>query len=361
MPSIRSGIEWSRVRQQFREDYQFAMIVLFGLLAATVVSGFVVYRYAFGYYFGGTVNLLIVVSMLLVLLYALRSGETRRAGLFFCVATVVACIASTAMFGRTGILWGYVVLWVNFLLTTRRFALIANLVLTTVLIVETSLFESVLEGVTYIVTALMVTTFAWIFAHRLATYQQRLETLALQDPLTFAGNRRQMRQDLNAALESHRRMGQGFALVLIDLDHFKRINDEQGHEVGDEALKAFADAIRSAIRAVDGFYRFGGEEFVVLLRGDDPEQVESVVRRLHRRVSGRLAFGGEVLKFSAGVAMLNSGEDWPAWLSRADRALYRAKQAGRDRIELASSPDAAGPVPISPKTGRLNDDATGSG
>ncbi|NKI36591.1 GGDEF domain-containing protein [Wenzhouxiangella sp. XN79A] len=360
MPSIRSGIDWSRVRQQFREDYQFSMIVLFGLLAASVVTGFVIYRYAFDYYFGGTVNLMIVVSMLLVLVYALRSGETRRAGIFFCVVTVVACIASTAMFGRTGILWGYVVLWVNFLLTSRRFALAANLILMTILIIETSLFESVLEGVTYIVTALLVTTFAWIFAHRLASYQDQLMTLALQDPLTFAGNRRQMRQDLNAALEIHRRTGQAFALALIDLDHFKRINDGQGHDVGDEALKSFADAVRAAIRSVDGFYRFGGEEFVVLLRGDVPGDAEHVVRRLHQRVSGRLAFGGEVLQFSAGVAVLNSGEDWPTWLSRADRALYRAKQGGRNRIELAASPDAGGPAAASPKTGRLGADPTGA-
>ena len=126
MTEISRRIDWSRVRRQFREDYQFAMIVLFGLLASVVVTGFVIYRYAFGFYFGGTVNLMIVTSMLLVLVYALKSGRTRRAGIFFCAATVVACIASTAMFGRTGILWGYVVLWVNFLLTSRRFALVAS-------------------------------------------------------------------------------------------------------------------------------------------------------------------------------------------------------------------------------------------
>jgi diguanylate cyclase (GGDEF)-like protein len=352
MSSVRAGIDWGRVRQQFREDYQFAMIVLFGLLAATTVTGFVIYRYAFGFLFGGTVNLMIVLSMLLVLLYALRTGETRRAGVFFCVVTVVACIASTAMFGRTGILWGYVVLWFNFLLTSRRFALAANLLLMTVLIIETSLFESILEGVTYIVTALMVTTFAWIFAARLEGYQDQLETLALQDPLTFAGNRRQMRQDLSAALEAHRRSGEGYALMLIDLDHFKRINDEQGHDVGDAALKAFADAIRSAIRTGDGLYRFGGEEFVVLLRGDEPARVERVVQRLHETVSGQLEFGGEALHFSAGVATLTTGEDWPTWLSRADRALYRAKQSGRDRVEIAPAPGAGTPIPRSARMQR---------
>ena len=158
-------------RRKFRDDYQFAMIVLFGALAAVVISGFVVYRYLAGFYFGGTVNLLIVISVLLVLVYAVRSGRTRRAGQIFAIVTVIACIASTAMFGRTGILWGYLVLWINFLLTGRQFALVANLILMTVLIIETSLFQSVLEGVTYIVTALLVTTFGYIFAERLARYQ----------------------------------------------------------------------------------------------------------------------------------------------------------------------------------------------
>ncbi|HKL49848.1 MAG TPA: GGDEF domain-containing protein [Wenzhouxiangellaceae bacterium] len=343
-------------RRKFREDYQFAMIVLFGSLAALVVGGFVIYRYMFGYYFGGTVNLMIVCSMLLVLAYTVRSGRTRRAGRFFVVVTVVACIASTAMFGRTGILWGYVVLWMNYLLTDRRFALASNLVLMTVLIIETSLFQSILEGVTYIVTALLVTTFGYIFAERLARYQQQLEMLALQDPLTFAGNRRMMRRDLNAAVSNWRRSGKHYTLVLLDLDHFKRINDKFGHEVGDRALREFADLVREHIRAGDGFYRFGGEEFVLLLPDQGNEVALETTESLHRRISGRLNYFGEVLRFSAGVAVLHSDEDWPEWLTRADAAMYRAKHAGRDRIVLASEKTRPGPAEITPKTRRLRDD-----
>lgn len=348
---------WQGFLNQFRDDYQFAMIVLFGLVASLTISGFVVYRYVFGYYFGGTVNLMIVFSMLLVLFYTVKTGRTRRAGIFFCIATVVACIASTALFGRTGILWGYVVLWVNFLLTSRRFALAANLILIPILIIETSLFESVLEGVTYIVTALLVTTFAWIFAQRLSSYQSQLETLALQDPLTYAGNRRMMRRDLTAAISSNRRDGRDFTLVLIDLDHFKQINDRLGHETGDLALREFADRVRGLIRAEDGFYRFGGEEFVVLLSGRDQQQARAAVERLHRSLSGALNFEGHALLFSAGVAMLDHGEDWPAWLTRADRALYAAKQQGRDRISFAASRSGSSAQPESPKTSRLQGDA----
>ena len=338
-----------RIRAQFRDDYQFAMVVLFGVLAIVVVSGFVVYRYLNGFVFGGTVNLLIVIAMLLVLVYALRTGRTVRAGVLFTVVTVVACIASTALFGRTGILWGYVVLWVTFLLTNRRFALLTNLVLMTVLIIETSLFQSVLEGVTYIVTALMVTTFAWIFSGRLDRYQQQLEQLALQDPLTYAGNRRMMKRDLNAAISSHRRDGRPYTLVLLDLDDFKRLNDEQGHDVGDQALAAFADLLRNQVRAEDGFYRFGGEEFVLLLPGHGDSTGLATAESLHRRTSGQLQFGGHPIRFSGGVAVLGPEEDWPSWMARADRAMYRAKREGRNRIVLADRSIAAG------DSGRIRD------
>lgn len=344
-----------RFRRKFRDDYQFAMIVLFGGLAAIVIAGFAVYRFLFGYYYGGTVNLVIVLSVLLVLAYAIHTGRTLRAGRFFAVVIVIACIASTAMFGRTGILWGYVVLWVNFLLTGRRFALVSNLILMTVLIIETSLFQSVLEGVTYIVTALLVTTFGYIFAERLARYQDQLEKLALQDPLTFAGNRRMMRRDLTAAVSSNRRSGKDFTLILLDLDHFKRINDEYGHEVGDRALQEFADLVREHIRAEDGFYRFGGEEFVLLLPDHGREHAREVAGLLHERISGKLSYFDETLRFSAGVAVLRAEEDWPAWLTRADRAMYQAKHAGRDRVVLAREVLGPGPEAITPKTEWLTD------
>lgn len=331
-----------RIRAQFRDDYQFAMIVLFGVLAVVFVSGFTIYRYANGFMLGGTVDLLIVIAMLLVLIYALRAGETVRAGYFFATVSVVACIASAMMFGHTGVLWGYLTLWVNFLLTNRRFAVFMNLFLMTALIFETNLFQSVVEGVTYIVTGGLITTFAWIFAGRLAGYQSQLEKLALQDPLTYAGNRRMMKRDLNASISARHREGRSCTLLLLDLDEFKRLNDEQGHETGDQALSDFADLVRAQIRAEDGFYRFGGEEFVLLLPGHGDDSGLQTAESLHRRISGRLEYGGQLLRFSAGVAVLGVDEDWPAWLARADRAMYQAKHEGRDRVVLAETTPVAG-------------------
>jgi len=345
--------EW--FRKKFRDDYQFAMIVLFGAIAAFVVFGFAIYRYLAGYYIGGTVDLLIVISVLLVLFYTVYTGRTRRAGMIFAVVTVIACIASTAAFGRTGILWGYVVFWVNFLLTGRRFALFANLVLMAVLVIETSLFQSILEGASYIVTALLVTACGYIFAERLVRYQSQLETLALEDPLTRAGNRRRMRQDLTAAISAHRRNGTPYTLALLDLDHFKVINDEFGHETGDRILRDFSDLVRKQIREEDGFYRFGGEEFVLLLTDHGAQHASDAVESLHKRISGKLAYDRCVVRFSAGVAVLGEGEDWPAWLTRADTAMYQAKSAGRNQVVLANERSVTGTTQITPKTSRLRE------
>jgi len=324
-----------RLRRRFQEDYQFAMIMLFGLLASIVIVGFSIYRFGTGNLAGGIVNLVIAASVMTVMLYSARSGDSVRAGRFFAAVTVLACIASAAMFGRTGILWGYLILWANFLLTGRQFALAANAVLILVMLTAFSLFDSAVEKITYAVTAILVTCFGYIFAQRLARYQQQLEDLALQDPLTYAGNRRMLKRDLTAAIATRRRTGQDYILILMDLDHFKEINDTQGHDAGDHALSEFADLVRSQIRTEDGLYRFGGEEFVVLLPGHGRANMREVAEQLHLRTSGRLEFGGMALRHSCGAAVLRDDEEWTAWLRRADLAMYQAKRAGRNRVEVA--------------------------
>ncbi len=333
----------SRIRKRYRADYQFAMIMLFGLLASIVIIGFSIYRFTTGFTLGGFVNAAIAASVLLVMIYAARADDTSRAGHLFAIVTVAGCMTSTALFGSTGIFWGYVVLWINFLLTGRQFALAANLILILAMVFGFRQFDSLFETITYTVTASMVTIFGYIFAQRLSRYQSELEELALLDPLTYAGNRRMMIRDLKAAIAAHRRSGTDFMLVLIDLDNFKEINDALGHDVGDDALRRFADLLRAHTRAGDGLYRFGGEEFVLLISVHSRKEDRELVRKLHLRTTGRLKYDGMPVRYSAGAAVLCDGEDWPAWLRRADRAMYQAKRVGRNQVvfgENDATPDS---------------------
>ena len=151
---------------------------------------------------------------------------------------------------------------------------------------------------------------------------QTLRDESLRDPLTELGNRR----SADAELE---RLKHGDVVAVIDLDHFKGVNDTYGHAAGDRALRALADHLRCSVRGPDSVYRIGGEEFLVVLPGARGSGLD-VVRRLHQRWRAQ----ERVTTFSAGLAIMATGESAHAAVARADGALYQAKREGRDRVAL---------------------------
>jgi diguanylate cyclase len=335
---------------RLRADFDLAILFSFGLIAALVVAGFAIFRLLSGNLLGALVNCGVVVFLLAVMGYAWSSGNTRRAGALFVLVTAGGCIASTVVFGRTGVFWTFMVLWIHFVLTRRDIALAVNLTLILVVAAQGSLFEVGTERVAYAVTALLITTYGWIFSSRYDAQRQQLESLASHDPLTGAGNRRLLQHDLVGAVEAMRRHQQPAVLAVLDLDHFKRVNDALGHEAGDRVLVELIGIVRGRLRKADGVYRFGGEEFVVLLPHTEAAPARTLLQDLHRLINDGLGEGTPVaVTVSIGGAPLRPDEDWSTWLGRADAAMYRAKQSGRNRVvmhgdaaELAVHP---GPIP----------------
>jgi diguanylate cyclase len=158
------------------------------------------------------------------------------------------------------------------------------------------------------------------------------------DALTGVLNRRTLEATLSHDIARVRRTGGHLALAMIDLDHFKTINDVHGHQVGDEALIYFVQMARSVMRQSDALVRFGGDEFIMILPDTDARGGHLVLSRLHMLL-GKSPFTREgvaiLLSFSAGIAQLTGGEDDKQLLRRADKAAYLAKQAGRNCIRLA--------------------------
>lgn len=154
---------------------------------------------------------------------------------------------------------------------------------------------------------------------------------AQTDPLTGISNRTHMTRQIDQLLTQ----GQPFALVLLDLDHFKRINDQYGHPAGDEVIRDFARHLQASTRRGDGCGRVGGEEFMLLLPGVDAAQAQAIVLRLLERVRTAHPLPDvPALRYSAsaGLALRRPAEDAAQLYHRADRALYRAKNTGRDRL-----------------------------
>jgi diguanylate cyclase (GGDEF)-like protein len=178
----------------------------------------------------------------------------------------------------------------------------------------------------------------------LARVHVRLEETARTDPLTGARNRLRFAEDLRTVRARMSRLGEVQGLIAFDLDRFKLINDERGHLAGDEVLKAVVAAVRRTIRADDEVYRFGGEEFLVLVRVQDEAGMRTAGERL-RHVIADLAIAHPsntphgVVTVSLGAVLMTSGDVAATddeWLARADAALYEAKAGGRNRLVLAA-------------------------
>jgi len=160
---------------------------------------------------------------------------------------------------------------------------------------------------------------------------------AAHDALTTLPNRASATEQLGAAMARCQRDGRGLAVLFVDLDHFKRVNDTAGHAAGDRVLAEVARRMRSAVRQGDVVFRLGGDEFLVIMESvADEVSAEAVGRRLIRALSEPIDIGGRIVSVSAsvGVALsLDGGVDADWLLREADEALYRAKRAGRGRVE----------------------------
>jgi diguanylate cyclase (GGDEF)-like protein len=170
--------------------------------------------------------------------------------------------------------------------------------------------------------------------------QQR--QLAVRDGLTGLYNRRAFNELLTSAIANEdRRAGGSLGLAILDLDHFKSLNDTYGHPAGDAALRSLARLLNQHLRKGDQAARYGGEEFVVILPGSDEERSMGAAERLRSALEKhRFVFEGSRIPLTAsiGVAVWPAdGREPEALLSASDRALYAAKQAGRNRVVAASS------------------------
>ncbi len=172
-------------------------------------------------------------------------------------------------------------------------------------------------------------------------HQEKLEQLAATDPLTQLMNRRQFSQMVQREIQRVRRTGTPLSLMVLDIDHFKRINDTYGHDVGDEAIIALANNLREQVRAIDLIARLGGDEFIICLPETDVQQAKNVAERIrgsieHLHLTSR---SGKPIEFtlSIGLAPLSGDSDFEDLYIAADQALYQAKHHGRNQTQVSPS------------------------
>ena len=181
-----------------------------------------------------------------------------------------------------------------------------------------------------------------------ATLYENLERLASHDPLTGLSNHRALQDFLHWRIAECDRTGQSLGCIMLDVDHFRDFNEQEGHDAGDEVLRQVAEVMRSSVRPYDLAARYGGEEFTILVPGASSAGVRGLAERVRDRIASRTlttTSGREVvITVSAGCAVYPvQGRDAPGLLKAADNALYSAKRGGRNRVEGPG--DDLGPTP----------------
>lgn len=340
-----------RMLRRLRNDFQLSIITLMGLFGVIGITPYAIYRLATGNYLVGSADSIIVTSTVLAVIYAWRTGDTVKPGIYLATIFSVGATLIAVNLGVNGLFWIYPLILFNFFMVSPGKALIATILVLISLVTYGQLnpkavFESDYQMVSFLVTSMMASTLSFIFAYRTNNQRDQLQQLAIHDPLTGARNRRAMNEELKIAASTFRRHGNAYGVLIMDLDHFKRINDNYGHQAGDQVLVDFVELIKSSSRKEDRLFRFGGEEFLLLLPNTERAGLLAAAQHLQQQITQHLRGPGGAVTMSVGGAILRRDEHWEDMLQRADQRLYRAKSAGRNCIIIDGGALAGDALPV---------------
>ena len=299
------------------------------------VLPFAILRYLQGNWLAAVFDTIIVVGFLAFGTYAYRTRRVRAASIAIAVLCTGGVVATVYLIGAHQIYWAFPALVAVFYLLPPREAIAGAVVTLAALLPALLPSGDSQRTITIIITIIVTSAFALAFSVITNRQREQLLKLATKDPLTGAGNRRGLEAKLKKVVQSFHRSGTPSCLVLLDLDHFKKVNDIHGHAAGDQILKRVTKIINLRIRVTDSLYRIGGEEFVVVLEGADLQRAAHLAEQLRTLVDANELVPDHAVTISLGVAELKNGETGNDWLHRADEALYRAKDAGRNSTSLS--------------------------
>jgi diguanylate cyclase (GGDEF)-like protein len=320
---------------QLRRDPRLGFIRVLGPLATGLLVLYALYLATAGQWLG--MGLALTLALLAGVQFWHMRGreEAGAAGLRVAAINVAGCLLALAMSGQAALPWLFPVLMTNHFLCTPGRATLVSLPLLLVLFLFPELAANLGERFSAVAVTVLTMSIGHALSLRMNDDRVELEELASLDSLTGLPNRRMLERTLTRQIDERRERQRLNGLVILDVDHFKEVNDLYGHAAGDATLADLAAILRFEVRDNDRVFRFGGEEFVVLLRIESIEELEAATERLRRTIRSALRGPGGRITISLGAARYNGETHWQDWFSRADAALYIAKNNGRDSYRIA--------------------------
>ena len=338
MKHLYSGLEaWRYITESAarRESVESYLPLILSAAGAFGVLPFMILRYMQGSWIAAIVDTVIVVGFTALGIYVYRTRRVRFASIAISIFCIAGVLTTVYVIGDQQIYWVYPGLIAVFYLLRPGEAFV--LVMVTVGALAPKLIGSVdsHSSITILITVAVMSAFAFAFSLVTSRQREQLILLATKDPLTGAGNRRHFDNKLTEMVNAKRRAQTPASMILLDLDHFKAINDVHGHAVGDQILRRVAEIINLRIRVTDSLYRIGGEEFVVLLESQTVDDAAHLAEQLRTIVEANELAPDLPVTISSGVAELGDEESPKEWLHRADQALYEAKRGGRNSTHVS--------------------------
>lgn len=316
-----------------RKNFQLAMVVFLCSCAIVAIAPFAVIRFLAGDYLIAILDAAIVVFMVALLVMAFKSVSLDLISLILAASYTVGAIAIIYLRTEETLYWVYPVIMANYFVLSIRLAVTLNGLVLLAVIPLYPYFDSHFEFLGVVVTQLLVNAMASIFSWKTRSQNEELQILATRDPLTGILNRRSLDDIVSNAIARFQRYGEPASLILIDIDHFKFVNDTFGHEKGDQVLCDVAALLTDYTRsASDSVFRMGGEEFLVLVGRSELSEAVQVAEKIRQEIPRRLTTADGPIQASFGCAQLRSGENQDDWIGRADQALYLAKSEGRNCV-----------------------------
>ena len=303
--------------------------------AALGVLPFAIRRFMHGEWLAGIVDAILIVGFLALGAYVFKTRKVRLASITLSVLAVGGVLATVYLSGPQQVFWAFPALVGVFYLIRLREAITCALITLFALIPPMLAADMPFETTTALITIVITSVLAVAFSMITNRQRTQLLQLATKDPLTGAGNRRALDSKLRDVINAFQRTGVPASLLMLDLDHFKTVNDLLGHAAGDRILKNITKIINLRIRVTDSLYRIGGEEFVVVLEGADVKHATHLAEQLRTLVDANELVPEHTVTISLGVAEIRDKESPYDWLHRADEAMYRAKDAGRNSTSVS--------------------------
>jgi diguanylate cyclase (GGDEF)-like protein len=326
------------IKYRLANDFQLAVISLLGMIALFGISPLTILRALESDWHAFTTDLLIQVGIIAGVVRAWQTGNNHGPSLFLAYFIGSAIIAAIYTIGSAAIYWLYPVTVACFFLVDRRHAMAIALTVMAALLLTHAIHIPIIEATSYFITVVVCAMFSYAFAYRTAVQRDQLETLASRDALTGVYNRRAMLDELESAHQAFNRKQTTCGILMLDLDHFKQINDRYGHAIGDQILVDIAKLLEITIRKSDRLFRFGGEEFLILVQQTNIEGMASLAEKLRHAIEANvIGLDGNPVTTSIGGTLLRPNESIDSWFDRTDKALYAAKDAGRNLVVINSN------------------------